>query len=109
MNVMNILAVVARRAVKRQDQQSKHIKGCETRSDNPNEPKYSAVTGIIPRTPKHGIFAEETRQRWDSGNGYGPDGKHSIGPRHRVPQAAHFPDVLNSSHPVNNTARGEKK
>src|ERR1041384_7703097 len=108
MDVMNILSGVAWNAVKCQDQQPEHIKGCESGSDDPSEPEYFAVAGVIPRTPKHSIFTEETCQRGNPGNGYGPDSKRSIGPRHRVPQPPHFPDILNSSHPVNDTARGEK-
>src|SRR5260370_31994548 len=98
MNVMNILLGISWRAIKCQDQQAEHVKGGEARSDNTYEPKYPAEVCVIPRTPQHRIFAEETPQRRDSRKGSLSNNKSSKHPWQSRTQYVHFSHGVDCPH-----------
>src|SRR6266704_7203122 len=62
-NVMYLLLGVPGCSVESQNQQAKHVERRETCRKNTDEPKHSAIIGVIPRAPQNRIFAEEAGKR----------------------------------------------
>src|SRR3954467_11346763 len=104
MYVRDVVVRVPRRAVERQDDQTEHIERRESRGHDAETPKQLSVVRKIPRSPEHGILAEETGERWYSRDGNRRNQECAVGPGHLTTQSAHFANVLQATHTVNDAA-----
>src|SRR5215510_12487676 len=109
MDVMNILLGVAWAFVKGENQQTKHVKRGEACPNDADKPKQFPVIWVIPCCPQNGIFAEEPRQRRNTGNSQRSNKKCFVRPGHHASKTAHHSYVLDAPHPVNYTPSGKKQ
>src|SRR5215471_2547072 len=106
MDVLFHVLIGAAVANEGKEKQPEHVEGRQSGGDETNDPKSEkAVKGAA----KDFVFAEESGERKNSGDGQGGNSEGSGSGGYLPPKAAHFADVLLAGHRVNHAAGAEEQ
>src|SRR5712692_11773668 len=92
-------------AEERKKEQAEHIKRGQTRGDEADNPQQEKT---VEGPAENFIFAEESREGKNSGDGQGGDQHGVVGVLDLLVETAHFADVLLAGHGVNDAAGAEE-
>ena len=106
---VRLILVIARRAVKREEEKPKDVEGGQACRQHSNGVEREIGVRPRARSQQYFVLAEKARKAGGAGNRERGGQHRGIGPRNALAQAAHAPHILLAAHGMDHAAGAEKE